>query len=216
MLVAALWSLAGPMACASRSRDGFYYTVEPGDNLYRLGLRFGVSPDVLIEVNRIEDVHSVRVGTRLWIPRRRAAMAKAGTAKGGKAAPRKARRHVELHFAWPLQGKLTSRFGKRHGRWHDGVDLAAKRGTPIRAAEAGKVIHSGSLGDYGKTVIVKHAGHYRTVYAHARKTCVRKGQFVEKGQKIAEVGSTGRASGPHLHFEIRRGETPENPLLYLP
>ena len=55
MLVAALWSLAGPMACASRSRDGFYYTVEPGDNLYRLGLRFGVSPDVLIEVNRIEE-----------------------------------------------------------------------------------------------------------------------------------------------------------------
>jgi len=216
MLVAALWSLAGPMACASRSRDGFYYTVKQGDNLYRLGLRFGVSPDVLIEVNRIKDVHSVPVGTRLWIPKHHASAKKAGAATGRKAAPRKAPPHTELDFAWPLRGKMTSRFGKRHGRWHDGVDLAAERGTPIRAAEAGKVIHSGSLGDYGKTVIVKHAGYYRTVYAHARKTCVRKGQFVEKGQKIAEVGSTGRATGPHLHFEIRRGETPEDPLQYLP
>jgi murein DD-endopeptidase MepM/ murein hydrolase activator NlpD len=216
MLVAALWGLAGPMACASRSRDGFYYTVKQGENLYRLGLRFGVSPDELIEINRIEDVRSIRVGTRLWIPRRRASTRQAGTAKGGKAAPRKAPRPAETDFAWPLRGKLTSRFGKRHGRGHDGVDLAADRGTPILAAEAGKVIHSGSLGDYGKTVIVKHAGYYRTVYAHARKTCVRNGQFVEKGQKIAEVGSTGRASGPHLHFEIRRGETPEDPLRYLP
>jgi murein DD-endopeptidase MepM/ murein hydrolase activator NlpD len=216
MLVAALWSLAGPMACASRPREGFYYTVRPGDNLYRLGLRFGVPTRVLIETNHIQDVRSVRVGTRLWIPRRRASVGKAGTANGGTAAQRKARRHAELHFAWPVRGKLTSRFGKRHGRWHEGVDLAAGRGTSIRAAEAGKVIHSGGLGDYGKTVIVKHAGHYRTVYAHARKICVRKGQFVEKGHKIAEVGSTGRASGPHLHFEIRRGETPKNPLLYLP
>ncbi len=216
VLVAALWSLAGPMACGSRPREGFYYTVQPGDNLYRLGLRFGVPTSVLVESNHIEDVRSVRVGTKLWIPRRRASLRKAGTGSGSTAARREARRHAELQFAWPLRGKLTSRFGKRHGRWHEGVDLATRRGAPISAAEAGKVIHSGSLGDYGKTVIVKHAGHYRTVYAHARKTCVRKGQFVEKGQKIAEVGSTGRTTGPHLHFEIRRSETPENPLLYLP
>ena len=78
------------------------------------------------------------------------------------------------------------------------------------------MIHSGRLGGYGKVVIVKHAGAYRTVYAHASRLLVRKGEFVERGQKLAEVGSTGRASGPHVHFEIRRSESPRNPLAYLP
>ena len=94
--------------------------------------------------------------------------------------------------------------------------MAAHRGTTIRAAESGKVIHSGRLGAYGKVVIVKHQGDYRSVYAHASKTHVRKGQLVDRGDKIAEVGSTGRASGPHLHFEIRRRESPQDPMLYLP
>ena len=119
-------------------------------------------------------------------------------------------------FAWPVQGRLSSRFGLRRGRPHDGIDVAASHGTPILAAEAGRVIYSGRLGSYGKVVIVKHAGPYRTVYAHASRLLVRKGEFVERGQKIAEVGSTGRSTGPHVHFEIRRAETPQNPLALLP
>lgn len=78
------------------------------------------------------------------------------------------------------------------------------------------MIHSGRLGSYGNVVILKHAGRYRTSYAHASKLFVRKGAFVERGQKIAEVGSTGRSTGPHVHFEIRRSETPQNPLGFLP
>lgn len=78
------------------------------------------------------------------------------------------------------------------------------------------MIHSGRLGAYGKVVILKHAGDYRSVYAHARRLLVRKGQFVEKAQKIAEVGMTGRTTGPHLHFEIRRRDVAMDPLLYLP
>ena len=87
----------------------------------------------------------------------------------------------------------------------------------MRAAEAGRVIHSGGgLGDYGKVVIVKHAGRYSTVYAHNRRNRVREGEFVEKGQVIAEVGKTGNASGAHVHFELRRDRRPQDPLLYLP
>ncbi len=104
----------------------------------------------------------------------------------------------------------------RKGRPHEGIDVAASRGTPIYAAESGRVIHSGRQGGYGKVVIVKHAGSYRTVYAHASKLLVKKGAFVERGQKIALVGSTGRSTGPHVHFEIRRLETPHNPLAFLP
>ena len=76
-------------------------------------------------------------------------------------------------------------------------------------------MHSGRLGDYGTAVILKHAGHYRTVYAHASKTLVRKGEFVERGQRIALVGTSGRSSGPHLHFEIRRRASARNPIPYL-
>ena len=78
------------------------------------------------------------------------------------------------------------------------------------------MIHSGRLSDYGKVVIIKHQGYYRSVYAHASKTLVEKGEFVERGQKIALVGATGRATGPHLHFEIRKRESPRDPMLYLP
>ena len=127
-----------------------------------------------------------------------------------------ARRRANLEFQWPLRGRLTSGFGPRGGRRHEGIAVAARRGTEIDAAEDGRVIHSGRLGDYGKVVIVRHDGDYRSVYAHAHRTHVKKGQKVEKGQKIAEVGSTGRSTGPHLHFEIRQRQTPQDPMLYLP
>ena len=128
-----------------------------------------------------------------------------------------AHRETDLDLRWPIRGRLSSGFGWRRGRAHEGIDIPARRGTPIRAAEAGRVIHSGSgLGDYGRVVIVKHAGPYKTVYAHNRRNRVRKGQFVEKGEVIAEVGTTGNANGPHLHFELRRGAKPLDPLLHLP
>ena len=214
----------GSSSCSSRPPSGFYHTVQAGENLYRIGLRYGVPTAVLVRVNGIEDVTELRPGTRLWIPRKDAKHASAektasrapSREEAERAARREASHHSKLSFAWPVRGKLTSSFGRRRGRPHDGVDLAARKGTPIFASESGRVIHSGRLGDYGNAVIVKHAGAYRTVYAHASKTLVRKGEFVEKGQKIALVGSTGRASGPHLHFEIRRSQTPRDPTLYLP
>jgi murein DD-endopeptidase MepM/ murein hydrolase activator NlpD len=219
------------LGCASSQRSGFYHEVAPGENLYRIGLRYGVPSPVLVKANRIDDVTSVSVGTRLWIPRgatgttRRASpqnVSSAAPVRAGRASEARrlarldARRASNLSFSWPVRGRLSSRFGHRGGRPHEGLDLAAKSGTPIRAAEAGRVIHSGRLGDYGRVVIVKHAGHYRSVYAHASKTLVKKGQFVEKGQRIALVGTSGRSTGPHLHFEIRRRASARDPMLYLP
>ena len=78
------------------------------------------------------------------------------------------------------------------------------------------MIASERQGSYGKVVVVKHAGRFKTLYAHASKLVVRKGQFVERGQKIAEVGSTGRSTAPHLHFEVIRGTSKQNPLGFLP
>lgn len=207
--------------CSSRPSAGFYHTVEQGENLYRIGLRYDVSPEALAQANGIDDTASLKVGTRLWIPRAgdefpSGADLASSRSEAQRAARREALESSKLVFAWPVRGRLTSSFGHRRGRPHEGVDLAARSGTPIFASESGRVIHSGQLGDYGNAVIVKHAGVYRTVYAHASRTLVRKGEFVEKGERIALVGATGRATGPHLHFEIRRRETARDPTLYLP
>jgi murein DD-endopeptidase MepM/ murein hydrolase activator NlpD len=203
--------------------------VEAGENLYRIGLRYGVPAKEIARANGIRDVTELRIGQRLYVPgaRKRLRASSSGYAATNpgrasnpdetrKRARAAARQQTSLQFAWPVRGRLSSRFGRRRGRPHEGIDVAAKRGTPIFASESGRVIHSGRLGSYGKVVIVKHAGAFRTVYAHASKLLVRKGEFVERGQKVAEVGSTGRSSGSHVHFEIRRSETPRNPLAFLP
>ena len=206
------------LGCASDGppKSSVIHRVAAGENLYRIGLRYGVDPKRIAQANGIHDPRSLRLGQRLLIPG-------PGRGQGSIRAtpgPSDVRPRAALHppgpsFAWPLRGRLSSGFGMRRGRPHDGIDLAASHGAPIFAAEAGRVIHSGRMGGYGQVVIIKHAGSFRTVYAHASRLLVRKGEFVERGQPIAKVGSTGRSSGPHLHFEIRRQETPQNPLAFL-
>ena len=120
-------------------------------------------------------------------------------------------------FTWPVEGRVSSAFGMRNGAHHDGLDIPSRTGTPIHAAEAGRVIHSGNkLQGYGNMIIIKHAGVYTTVYAHNEKNLVEEGDFVDKGQIIGKVGDTGRASTPHLHFEIRRDGRAQDPVGYLP
>ena len=122
-----------------------------------------------------------------------------------------------MHFSWPVKGKITSAFGTRRHRMHDGIDIAAARGTPVRAAAAGKVVYADHrIAGYGRLIIIRHAGDFFTAYAHNERNLVARGDHVKKGEIIARVGETGRATGPHLHFEIRRGATPVNPLAYLP
>jgi murein DD-endopeptidase MepM/ murein hydrolase activator NlpD len=206
---------------------GVIHHVEAGENIYRISLRYRVDPKQVARVNGIRDVTKLKVGQRLFIPGVRRSMkvqesarlqarSDAALSEVRKRARAAARSQTKLRFAWPARGRLSSRFGMRKGRPHEGIDLAASRGTPIYAAESGRVIHSGRLSGYGKVVIVKHAGAFRTVYAHASKLLVKKGAFVERREKIALVGSTGRSTGPHVHFEIRRSEKPLNPLAFLP
>lgn len=133
-------------------------------------------------------------------------------AEGTKARPKTMATGV---FANPSRGTLTSRFGSRWGSMHTGIDIANKTGTPIYAADGGKVSFSGSNGAYGNLVIIDHENGYQTYYAHCSKLLVSKGDRVYKGQHIANVGNTGRSTGPHLHFEVRKNGTPINPLGYV-
>jgi lipoprotein NlpD len=119
-------------------------------------------------------------------------------------------------LAWPLKGVLYGRFGVRAGQRHDGIDLAAPEGTAVAAAADGTVIYAGEQPGYGAVVIVRHDGGLVTLYAHNSAVLVRDGARVSRGQAIAKVGQTGRTTGPHLHFEVREGTRPRNPLLFLP
>jgi lipoprotein NlpD len=209
--------------CASTPEAGVTHVVRPGENLFRIARFYGVEVSRLRRANRIRDVTELQVGQKLHVPG--ASKAQPSWAltpgPGGHVPPTHggrelALREADLRFHWPLQGRVSSGFGWRSGRRHEGVDIPARQGTSIRAAEAGRVIHSGKLADYGNVVIVKHSGRYSTVYAHNHRNRVKKGQFVEKGDVVATVGKTGNASGTHLHFEVRRDRIAQDPLRYLP
>jgi murein DD-endopeptidase MepM/ murein hydrolase activator NlpD len=118
-------------------------------------------------------------------------------------------------FIYPTRGRLSSRFGYRWGRMHNGIDLAAPAGTKIRAADGGVVTFAGWDGALGYCVRIDHGGNRTTVYGHCSKLFVKKGDKVYQDQHIANVGNTGRSTGPHLHFEIRINGVPKNPLNYL-
>ncbi len=137
-----------------------------------------------------------------------------GSSVAGTVAPSGAVSSVGLQ--WPTSGPVTSEYGQRWGRLHAGIDIAPPAGTPIYAAAGGTVILSGWQDGYGNVVIIDHGGGISTLYGHQSERVAQQGQQVSRGQLIGYVGSTGRVTGPHLHFEVRAGGTAQNPRNYLP
>jgi murein DD-endopeptidase MepM/ murein hydrolase activator NlpD len=119
-------------------------------------------------------------------------------------------------FIWPVEGRLTSRYGPRWGRMHTGIDIAAPAGTPIGAAKAGTVLYAGRMGGYGNLVVLDHGDDVVTLYAHQSRIAANEGQALTQGQVLGYVGSTGHSTGNHLHFEVRVDAHPRDPLPYLP
>lgn len=124
-------------------------------------------------------------------------------------------------FDWPVEGKITSGYGNRRhpvsGRsdFHNGVDMAAPHGTRIRAAASGTVSFAGWMGGYGRVVIIDHGNNYETLYAHNSQVLVNEGQRVNRGSSIARIGTSGVATGPHVHFEIHQNGSHQNPMNFL-
>ena len=207
------------------------YQVRRGDTLYSIGKRFGIDYRVLARRNRIDSSYAIYVGQELFLHRtapRAEYMPIPSTQDSRKPAAKRPSSQPQTailpppasngrKLLWPLSGKVTSRFGNRNGRAHDGIDIAAAEGTPVRAAGSGEVVYSDHrLAGYGKLIIIRHGHDLFTAYAHNQRNLVRKGAKVKAGDVIARVGQTGRATGPHLHFEVRRGSTPVDPAAYLP
>jgi murein DD-endopeptidase MepM/ murein hydrolase activator NlpD len=118
-------------------------------------------------------------------------------------------------FLWPVQGPVTSGFGLRRSGWHKGVDIKADRGASIVASASGLVVASGIEPRYGRVVKIEHENGFLTVYAHNDRNLVRVGDRVLAGQTIAAIGHSGRATAPHLHFEIRHDGCTYDPLYLL-
>ena len=204
---------------------GIYHTVQKGQTLYQIAQVYELDIEVVSRANHILDASKIKVGDRLWIPGARRVLSvpksssslrseKIRTAKKKKTPKARPRKGILI---WPAKGTLTSGFGKRNGRKHEGIDIAGPKGTAIYSAAAGEVVFSGwGPTGYGKMVIIKHAHHLTTVYAHNSKILVKKGKYVKQGQKISLMGSTGRSTGPHLHLEVRKDTEPKNPIKYLP
>ncbi|MBK8480523.1 MAG: peptidoglycan DD-metalloendopeptidase family protein [Proteobacteria bacterium] len=187
--------------------------MQGGERLRAIAARLRVPLDDLEELNGVSAADPLTPGQRLFVP----APAHASSSPRARATP-PAPTTLPITLAWPLQGgRLTSGFGLREGRVHEGIDLAAPAGTPVLAAAPGLVIYVGSgLRGYGNLILLRHRGGMVTVYAHNRRNHVRQGQQVRSGEVIAEVGRSGRASANHLHFELRRGEEPIDPAPHLP
>jgi murein DD-endopeptidase MepM/ murein hydrolase activator NlpD len=121
----------------------------------------------------------------------------------------------------PVHGVINSGFGARQdpftgeGAFHQGLDISTRMDEPVLATAAGKVVRSGLSGDYGKAVEIRHRTGYTTVYGHLDVVLVKEGQQVRRGDRVGLVGSTGRSTGPHLHYEVRRGDKAVNPLEYI-
>jgi murein DD-endopeptidase MepM/ murein hydrolase activator NlpD len=119
-------------------------------------------------------------------------------------------------FTWPVEGPVTSTFGRRRSAWHRGIDIKAERGAVVFAAAAGVVVTSAAEPRYGRVVKIEHDDGFVTVYAHNEENLVQAGMHVSPGDPIATIGKTGRATAHHLHFEIRRNSAVYNPLYLLP
>jgi lipoprotein NlpD len=210
------------------------HRVAPGETAFRIARSYGVTvedlatliptvgsdddpdephaePDVASAPERGGD--SVAVG-REDLPPRPSVQGRATDSRerAGASRPEPATKGM---LDWPLRGVLYGRFGKKGREPHDGIDLAAPAGTPVKTGQEGTVLYAGEQKGYGLIVIVQHPNGIITLYAHNRDLRVKTGQTVRRSQVIATVGESGRTSGPHLHFEVRVDGKPVDPVDYL-
>ncbi|MEW6172749.1 MAG: M23 family metallopeptidase [Bacillota bacterium] len=178
------------------------HRVVSGDTLWSIAAYYGVTLDEILGVNNLNADDVLPVGAELIVP-------------APLSGPMPEGRGDRTEFGWPVSGPVSSPFGMRDGRPHEGIDIAADTGTPVTTAADGRVVYASPAGTYGNLVIISHAGGWSTYYAHCDQIQAAVGQSVAAGDTIATVGSTGHSTGPHLHFEVRFNGSPCDPAAFL-
>lgn len=222
--------LDSAVSAAQPASDGAgVHTVQSGETLFAISQAYGVDVFALADYNDLSAPFSIYDGQRLRIPPLGASLVPSPNAADRENAPVIASlpavaqplpsppANSKSGFTWPVRGKIISTFGpKSGGLRNDGINIAAARGTAVKAVDNGVVAYAGNeLRGFGNMILIKHAGGWISTYAHSDTLLVRRGANVRRGQVIARVGSTGRADEPQLHFELRKGSTPVDPLDHL-
>lgn len=197
------------------NQDGIFYKVKKGDTVSGIAKKYKLVPDRIKKANPESDFSSLKIGQEIFVPGASPAASVYASRSSGSSES------YSRSFRWPVVGKINSPFGwRRHPitkrrSFHTGIDIKAGTGVLIRAAKAGRVAYSGWMGGYGRVVVINHGNGYSTLYAHCSRLLVRKGTKVSSGKVIAKVGTSGRVTGPHLHFEVRKNNKAINPLRVL-
>jgi len=209
------------------NQDGILYKVRKKDTVSGIAKRFGSFAEAILAANGMGSEKELVAGKEIFVPgakpleENREEAPKPRKKVGGVKVPSPSGAVYSRSFTWPVVGRINSRFGWRRdpfsGRrdFHTGLDIKGPTGRAIVASKAGAVSYAGWMSGYGRTVVVDHGGGYTTLYAHCSRLLVRSGSRVKQGQTIAAVGSTGRSTGSHLHFEVRVNGRPINPLRVL-
>jgi len=205
---------------------GAWHLVEAGETSASIAQKAGIPLEDFLEINGLRRNELLAPGRPVFLlaspqASEQTEPAPPAPAQGpspAEAAPPPPPSASKAPLRWPLaKPRVSSRFGKRWGRMHEGIDMGAPIGTPVFAAAEGKVIYAGDqVRGYGNMVVVGHKDSLVTVYAHNSVLLVHTGDRVEVGQMIARVGDTGRSTAPHLHFEVRVRDTPQDPMQFLP
>jgi murein DD-endopeptidase MepM/ murein hydrolase activator NlpD len=207
--------------------EGTWYVVKRGETLAQIAARESVPLEDLAEINGLRRAAKLDEGQIIFLLDRdglsRPSGGGAPAPVGNSEPPREQPQPVSpgetaAGWRWPLQDpRVSSPFGQRQGRVHEGIDFAAPTGTSIFAARDGTVLYAGdAVRGYGNMVVLQHEQDLLSVYAHSSVLLVHIGDRVHVGQEIARVGQSGRATAPHLHFEVRKGQVPQDPLGFLP
>ncbi len=184
--------------------EGGRHIVKKGETLWDIAGSYRISLDELCRVNQGVNPENLKIGTSLVLP-------KGATSVRSQQVTASRGSLEKLLFSWPVVGAITSGFGWRSSGFHHGIDIAAAYGDTVRAAAAGMVSFTGSKSVYGRTVTIKHADGSESWYAHLSKIFVSRGQQVNRGESIGEIGTSGNSTGPHVHFEVRKGNKAIDP-----
>lgn len=224
------------------NKGGFYHRIVCGEDLFEISRKYEISIHYLAKINNIKNYDRLQPGTYLYIPPKEtpvnqktkvvtggiAGSSSTVSAAGANSETKKTTnptkqttntkfKPTEKKFIWPLNGKVSRGYSDNESSRHKGVDILAATGSPIVAARSGVVIYEGnSMPGYGNMIIIDHGDQYATLYGHNKTNLVRVNQKVKQGETIALVGMTGRATAPHLHFEIRENAVAIDPAPHLP
>jgi lipoprotein NlpD len=227
---------------AAAPKKGVYHFVAKGVTLYQISLSYKIPIAKILEANGLSSPSALKAGQKVFIPGAKAVL----RVKPSAPLSPKERQDLEtsleseertpapdfpgpwekekppwygkeLDLLWPIQGKINSPYGPRGNKFHAGIDIASPSYQEVKASMDGEVILArGSATGYGNVVVLRHNPGLSTIYGHMSVIIAKEGESVRQGQAIGGVGSTGRSTGPHLHFELRHNGKPLDPMPHLP